>query len=243
MAGLDLDVKYSENSEFSNLSNLSNLSNPWDDLIKAECNIPEKILSSTNCLLTNKTKTNLKTSNKINKEFDDNKVLTINEIINLKSDELKITKNLEYQYVITKHLKNNLKNINDNKGELLKKLLWLIESINFLIKKFNLEKIQIKKTNDIHTIYRSSYKFCKYNYKCKYLCNNNIITNNCFEQHIVFNYLFLDIDNLINYINNNTEYNINEIQKSINTIYYVINHIKEELENIRDVNNFNLDSI
>ena len=75
------------------------------------------------------------------------------------------------------------------------------------------------------------------------MCNNNIITNNCFEQHIVFNYLFLDADNLINYINNNTEYNINEIQKSINTIYYVINHIKEELENIRDVNNFNLDSI
>jgi len=135
MAGLDLDVKYSENSEFSNLSNLSN---PWDDLIKADCNIPEKILSSTNYLTTNKTKTNLKTSNKINKDFDDNKVLTINEIINLKSGELKITKNLEYQYVITKHLKNNLKNINDNKEELLKKLVWLIESINFLIKKFSL---------------------------------------------------------------------------------------------------------
>ena len=243
MAGLDLDEKYSENSEFSNLNNLIN---PWDDLIKAESKIPEKILSSTNCLTTSKTKTNLSTSNKLNKEFNnnnnDNKVLTINEIINLKSDELKITKNLEYQYVITKHLKNNLKNINENKEELLKKLLWLMESINFLITKFNLEKIQIKKTNDIHIIYRSSYKFCKYNYKCKYLYKNNIITNNCFEQHIVFNYLFLDVENLINYININTVYNITEIQKSINTIYFVINHIKEELENLRDVNNLNLDN-
>ena len=239
MACLDLDEKYSENSEFNNLIN------PWDDLIKAESKIPEKILLSTNCLTTSKTKTNLLTSNKLNKEFNnnnDNKVLTINEIINLKSDELKITKNLEYQYVITKHLKNNLKNINENKEELLKKLLWLMESINFLITKFNLEKIQIKKTNDIHIIYRSSYKFCKYNYKCKYLYKNNIITNNCFEQHIVFNYLFLDVENLINYINNNTVYNITEIQKSINTIYFVINHIKEELENLRDVNNLNLDN-
>ncbi len=36
---------------------------------------------------------------------------------------------------------------------------------------------------------------------------------------------------------------MNEIQKCINTIYFVVNHIKEELENVRDINNCNFENI
>ena len=234
MADLYLDNIYVENS------------NPWEELIKANCKVPEKLLSSTNSLnnlSSSKTKFNLKSSIKLNKEIEDNKVVTIDEIVNLKLEEIKLTKILEYQYVITKHLKNNLKNINECREELVKKIYWLRDSTNYLSEKFNLDKVQIKKTNDTNVIHRSSYKFCKYNYKCKYLYKDNTITNNCFEQHIVFNYLYLDIDNLINYLDNNTEYDMNEIQKCINTIYFVVNHIKEELENLRDVNNCNFDNL
>lgn len=231
MTDLDLDNIYIDES------------NPWDELIKANCKVPDKLLSSTNSLSSSKTKFNLKSSIKLNKDYDDNKVVTINEIVNLKSTELKINKILEYQYVITKHLKNNLKNINENKDDLIKKIYWLRESVEYLSEKFNLDKIQIKKNNCTNIIHRSSYKFCKYNFKCKYLYKDNNITNNCFEQHIVFNHLFLDIDNLLNYLDNNTDYDMNEIQKCINTIYFVVNHIKEELENLRDVNNCDFDNL
>ena len=194
MSDLDLDNIYVEN-------------NPWDELIKTTTKVPEKLLSSTNSqsnLSTSKNKFNLKSSIKLNKDNEDNKVVTINEIVNLNSEELKTGKILEYQYVITKHLKNNLKNLKENREELLKKIIWLRDSTQYLSGKFNLDKILLKKNNnDNNIIQRSSYKFCKYNYKCKYLYKDNCITNNCFEQHIVFNYLNFDIDNLLNYINNN----------------------------------------
>ncbi len=181
MTDLDLENIYVENS------------NPWEELIKSDCKVPDKLLSSTgslNNLLSSKTKFNLKSSIKLNKDSDDNKVVTINEIINIEYTDLKIAKILEYQYVITKHLKNNLKNINEDREELIKKIYWLRNTVNYLSEKFNLEKVQIKKSNDTNTIHRSSYKFCKYNYKCKYLCKDSIIVNTCYEQHIVFTIYF-----------------------------------------------------
>ena len=36
---------------------------------------------------------------------------------------------------------------------------------------------------------------------------------------------------------------MNEIQKCINTIYFVVNHIKEELENLRDVSSCDFDNL
>lgn len=241
MTDLDLENIYADGES---------ISNPWDELLKSNIKVPEKLLSSNGNLSNSssgKLKFSLKSSIKLNKENNicDNRVVTINEIVNINCDTLKFTKILEYQYVITKHLKNNLKNLKENKSELLKKMIWLACSIKYISNKLQLPSItSIKKIDDIHQIIpRSSYKFCKYNYKCKYLYKDNCISNNCYEQHIVFNYLCNDIDNLINYVNNNTEYDLNEIQKCINTIYFVINHNKEELENLRDITSCDLDNI
>ncbi len=236
MAELDLDNIYVEN-------------NPWDELMKSPTKTSEKLLSSTNSLSTSKTKITLKSSIRLNKENsnnEDNRVVTINEIINMNLNELKISKILEYQYVITKHLKNNLKNLNDFKEELIKKMYWLLESVKYLSDKLELGTVPLKKNNDNNNnniIPRSSYKFCKYSYKCKYLYKNDCITNYCYDQHIVYNYLYLDIKYLYDYINIHNEYDIVEIQKCINTIYFVVNHIKEELENLKSIVNCNFDTL
>jgi len=223
---------------------------PWDELLKSTIKTPEKLLSSTSSLsnsTTSKTKFSLKSSIKLNKDSNncDNRVVTINEIVTLNCEILKVPKILEYQYVITKHLKNNLKNLKENKNELVKKMIWLRESVKYMSNKMDLVNIPfIKKSTDSSQIIpRSSYKFCKYNYKCKYLYKDNCITNSCYEQHIVFNYLYNDIDNLINYIITNIDYDLNEIQKCINTIYFVVNHNKEELENLRDITGCDLNIV
>ncbi len=224
-------------------------SNPWEDLLKSNTSAQEKLLSSTNSLnniSSSKSKISLKSSIKLNKEInnEDNRVVTINEIVNLKFDELKVAKILEYQYVITKHLKNNLKNLADSKEDLIKKLLWLLESTKYLQEKFDLSVIESNKNIELNVIPRSSYKFCKHNYKCKYIFKDKCITELCYEQHIVYNYLYNDIKFLHMYIVNKTDdYDLNEIQKCINTVYFVINHIKEELENIKSINNCNLDTL
>ncbi len=223
--------------------------NPWEELLKSNNKGQEKLLSSTNSLTNlSKSKISLKSSIKLNKNQNDNdnRVVTINEIVNLDCNQIKVIKILEYQYVITKHLKNNLKNLSEDKEsnkELINKINWLLYSVNHMSNKLDLGQAPQKKHDDDATISRSSYKFCKYNYKCKYLYKDNNITNSCFEQHIVYNYLYHDIKNLFDYINNNDKYDIVEIQKCINTIYFVINHIKEELENLKDTSGCNLDTI
>jgi hypothetical protein len=224
-------------------------SNPWDELLKNNTKEREKLLSSTNSLnniSSSKSKISLKSSIKLNKdnEQNDNRVITISEIVSLQFEELKVLKILEYQYVITKHLKNNLKNLNEHKEDLIKKLLWLLESTKYLQNKFGLSIIETNKSIDLDVIPRSSYKFCKYNYKCKYVYKDKSITESCYEQHIVYNYLYNDINFLHEYISNRQDnYDLNEIQKCINTVYFVINHIKEELENIKSINNCNLDTL
>ncbi len=231
------------------LNNIYVDSNPWDELLKNKEKSQEKLLSSTNSLnniSSSKSKISLKSSIKLNKDNDneDNRVVTINEIVNLNCEELKVLKILEYQYVITKHLKNNLKNLNDHREDLIKKLLWLLESTKYLQNKFDLSIVETNKTIDLNIIPRSSYKFCKYNYKCKYVYKDKCITESCYEQHIVYNYLYNDIKFLHEYISNRQDnYELNEIQKCINTVYFVINHIKEELENIKSINNCNLDTL
>ena len=234
MADLDLNNIYVDN-------------NPWEDLLKNTAKTPEKLLSSTNSLTNlsaSRTKISLKNSIKLNKDNnDDNRVVTINEVVNLKLEDLKINKILEYQYVITKHLKNNLKNLNDSKDELLKKMNWLLDSAKYLTEKFELGEAPSKKNIEPNTIPRSSYKFCKYSYKCKYLYKDNHITNHCYDQHVVYNYLYLDVKCLVDYVNNSKEYDMIEIQKCINTIYFVVNHIKEELENLKDTVNCNLENL
>ena len=235
------------------------VANPWDELLKDSHNIHNKLLScsklsnshtpvslisinadidiNNNSQKIKNIKSPIKliknNKNENNNSEQTNNIITINEILNIEICKLNIVKILEYQYVITKHLKNNLKNINDFKNELIKKLEWLIKSCIYMKEKYNLPDIVNTKNTDTRIIPRSSYKFCKYNFRCKYLVKNNLITNSCFDQHIVYNYLVIDLDHLFNYINLNTVYNIDEIQKCINTIYYVINHIKEELENLR----------
>ena len=70
-----------------------------------------------------------------------------------------------------------------------------------------------------------------------------MITNCCYEQHIVYNYLYLDIKFLYDYIVEKNNYDLVEIQKCINTIYFVINHIKEELENLKSMVDCDLDTL
>lgn len=226
-------------------------SNPWTDLLN-EPIMTDKLMVSECMSVVNKPMSFLKSSNNVKTIITDNntlstidnsKVITINEIVNIQPCDLLVGKVLEYQYVISKFLKNNMKNISEMKVDLINKLKWLLESCQFLSNKFCLDNTDVKKYNQNAIIPRSSYKFCKFNHKCKYLYKNNHITNCCYDQHIVYNYLCLDITNLSSYINNNIEYNMDEIQKCINTIYFVVNHIKEELENLKSMSNCNLDNL
>ncbi len=237
---------------------------PWAELLNEKSFSPEKLMSSTNSIpsvispVTTSPNSSAKLSssfshkffpsgrkntceNRDSRDFHDNtynKVITINEIINFEPVDIKINKNLEYQYVISKHLKNILRNADgmdeSYKCEIIKKMNWIIKSCRYLSSIYNTRKNKQNETKNC-VIFRSSYKFCKYNYKCKYFFNKNVINDTCFDHHIVFENVIYDTTSLINYIQQNNNYDNNEIQKCINTICYVINHMKDEFENLKNI--------
>jgi hypothetical protein len=101
-------------------------------------------------------------------------------------------------------------------------------------------------------ISRNSYKFCEFGHNCRFNYNKE---QKCYAQHYVYNLVYLDIVDILEYItvtnilNNKTINNTNnkisnyhnqqdmtEIKTSINTITYVINHMSEELSQLKNIN-------
>ena len=111
----------------------------------------------------------------------------------------------------------------------IKYLLWISNTSEYLC---NLIKQPINK-NKTNLLMRSSYKFCNKNCDCQsqygFLFNKK--SRNCINDHYVHNKIISDIDNLLNFINNNNN-NLSlelELRKGLETINYVINHMYQEL--------------
>jgi hypothetical protein len=172
--------------------------------------------------------------------------LSLAEIMEIDFSNTSLTKIIEYQTTVSKYLKSYLKQdiiTNDEeKDKFINKLKWLHKSSEFICNKQKLQLINHEKNSN----FRSSYKFCKYGYSCKHFIKNNKIINpigsNCTDQHFVHNYLVYDIKNVIDYLLTNAAPDYNELTKSFNTIYFVFNHMKEEIDDIKkNYININLD--
>jgi len=158
---------------------------------------------------------------------------TILLLIPTNLDDIDILKN---QIVLLEDIKNNYKTIN-NFTELIPKLEWLMNGAKCLSDKIGLLNIDHGEIVD-NTIYRSSYKFCNYNYECEY--NYNVKKHvGCYAHHYVHNIVYADVKAIIDYIN---KYSSNsqlydketmsiEIIKSLVTILFVIRHMFDELSN------------
>lgn len=228
-------------------SNNSNIDD-WAQLINQELDIEDKLMESTNSLVNSKLLlSTLKTSIILN-----DKNLTLVEILNLDFTNLDFIKIHEYTASVIKYLKNNTKlleeiNENNNYSNFMEKINWLINVYTHINNKYKYSDVIIKKEMSQDCIPRSSYKFCKYNYECKYFIKNNKFIDSCFEQHIVDNYVLADLKILRNYLETYKEnLNITEMNKSINTLFFVINHIRDEIKNIdenidMDINKISFD--
>jgi hypothetical protein len=175
---------------------------------------------------------------KINKVEEKN--LSLVEIMEIDFTNTSIAKIIEYQTIVSKYLKNYLKqNLilnNDEKNKYIEKLEWLLKGSEYICDKQKLVPINNDKfiRNDKNIYLRSSYKFCKFGFNCKHLIKNNKLINNCNDQHFVHNFICFDIKNILEYMKSNDNYDYNEITKSFNTIYFVYNHMKEECDAIKN---------
>lgn len=80
---------------------------------------------------------------------------------------------------------------------------------------------------------RNSYKFCEYNYSCKF---NYSHESKCYAQHYVYSLVHSDIIDILEHIKNtypSEEMNLGEVKTSVNTITYVINHMFDELTKLQ----------
>ena len=173
-------------------------------------------------------------------DIDDQNIPNIEKLedIELLEKSSMLARNIKYQ--ITKKFINEY---NNNKiiDWLYKSLTWLKNVIELLIQRNykkqlgNLRIIDSIKNNNNNSIIRNSYKFCEFGHQCKFNYSEYL---QCYSQHYVYDLVYVDINEIIKYIENSknkTKYdiNINEIKTSINTITYVINHIYDELFNLK----------
>lgn len=167
-----------------------------------------------------------------NQKKHDEVMMTDKEII--ESDFLLIPelKLLKYQSIIITILKKHisaflLTKINFDLNKFISYTTWLYKTTCHLsdLHKFKDVPYKIKNSAfDVPIILRNSYEFCNYNHKCIH-CNNNT----CTKKHFVYNYIKADLNEIIQYLKQDIEYNYKEIQVSINTIFFVINHMHDEL--------------
>ena len=159
---------------------------------------------------------------------------------------MEILKNmLEVAGYLKKYIRDYINELNSvainepsfNKNEYIEKLTWLKNISKYLCNKIGLVIHNHKTFNNNNIIIqRSSYKFCNYNYECKFnYCRNNKYKG-CIAQHFVHNLVHTDVIALIEYINSNQKFNYNEIRKCIDTISFVINHMHDELEHLKYFN-------
>jgi len=175
------------------------------------------------------------------------KIIGVDDIINLKCNEICDVTVLKYQTIIIDDIKKALKSSNKNYDDILNKLNWLLYASKYLSDELGLQLFCHKDATKHNIIQRSSYKFCTYNFECQY--NYNIKKHcGCYAQHYVHNLVYADIEISKKYLefiiqNNLTlQENIDELRKTINTISFVIGHMHDELQNAAKYNFFNMEN-
>jgi hypothetical protein len=184
--------------------------------------------------------------------------ITTCDDLNLLEKSSMIAKNLKFQF-------NKRYNENSNTFMIwmMKSLVWLknimyeLATRNYQIddkisntdKEFNIFNDSLINTsfnpsNGVPIMQRNSYMFCEFGSTCRFNYN---IDQKCYAQHYVYNLVYLDVLDILNYIvcmrrTNGTSYiiiedqDMIEIKISINTITYVINHMYDELSHLKITN-------
>jgi hypothetical protein len=161
---------------------------------------------------------------------------------------------LEKSSMIAKNLKFQFNKRYDE--DIIKFAKWLILSLDWLrIATLELSNRTFQSKNDdhdtpsqsskltnpsmnnkkVHIISRNSYKFCEFGHTCRFNYDKD---QTCYAQHFVYNLVYLDIMDILEYITNANvicggAHDVSEIKTSINTITYVINHMSEELSQLK----------
>lgn len=167
--------------------------------------------------------------NEIKKTSDKIEINT-DEIIKLNFSNYSPLEIISMQIKIISYLLNYYKICKlDDINVYIKYLTWIYKTSEFLCN-FIKQPVNKNKTN---LLMRSSYKFC--NKKCDCQSQYGFLFNkksrNCINDHYVHNKIVSDIDNLLNYIqNNNNNLTLDiELRKGLETLNYVINHMYQEL--------------
>ncbi len=177
-------------------------------------------------------------------------VININDLPTFNYLNLKQSEILNYQLQLINQIKKNLKIMLGDEKNVTQTIIYfekIIETSKFLAQANNQTlnyKIPYVDKN-FRVLPRSSYKFCDYNYECEF--NYGVKDRLCYAQHLVHNLVYLDMCVIRDYlklfvgslicpvehgeiksVNNISNININEINKSTNTISFVINHMANE---------------
>lgn len=209
-----------------------NLENSWsdiqDDLDFSIVPKQKQLLESSGSTLSFETLKGSSTSKNFMLHNTDNQ-LSISEIMSIdyKQNNLSELEILKNQCYVSSQLKKFVSSYKDKSENLemtlhLSKLVWLLETSQYLAKKKNLKEVKLKKKQTM--LQRNSYEFCNLGFKC---------TNpNCKHKHFVYNYLNNDISELIKYLHFSQNNHVTkEVYISVNTINFVFNHMYDELYN------------
>lgn len=164
------------------------------------------------------------------------KEISSNEILKTDVKQIDDIHNIFYQRKLTQELKNSFEFTKDFFKKTEFYLQWIKKSSNHLVTSLNLPdyKNRLEKNISIKNIIpRSSYKFCKYKQNCDFNYDKKNYEG-CFAQHYVHNMVYSDVKILLKYLSlseNFSDYNEQEIKKSLETLYFVINHMYEEMYN------------
>lgn len=149
---------------------------------------------------------------------------TSDQIINLDVNSLEDLKILEYQNILMTDILKT-KNVLDK----LTYLEWIRDGAKKLSDKLKLKMYDHKKEG----LTRSSYKFCDYNYQCKFNYNLKKHTG-CLFQHFVHNMVCADINSLLKFLNIGkiNDNDRGDIVKTLKTLSFVLSHMHDELNNV-----------
>lgn len=187
--------------------------------------------------------------------YSDKKNIVTSDISDIRTEMIEMISNqkllsdimmLEKTSLYTKKIKHQFGKKIDNCDELF--ITWFTESLELLrdimfelsnrnSQSINLNQDKKPQSGQKSSITRNSYKFCEFGYGCKF---NYEKKQKCHAHHFVFNMVYLDIIDILEYIStvflNNktiTLNDMNEIKTSVNTITYVLNHMHDELSQLK----------
>lgn len=251
-----------DNYSVSDMSNVSNVSNNWVNIVEKEVDYDKNIklfvnssfihtdifcqnVDSDKSTNIEKKLTPIQTINPMN---DTNKLPDVaeikNDVIDMMnkhdtiSDIIMLEKTSSYTKKIKHQFNKKIDKCDDSFIGWFTESLELLRDAMFELANRNSQAINLlvqeKKTQEKKvSITRNSYKFCEYGYGCKF---NYEKKQKCHAHHYVFNLVYLDIIDILEYISttfSNDTLDINEIKTSVNTITYVLNHMHDELSQLK----------